>query len=68
MAKIVVAITGASGVVYGTELVNWLLINGHQVYLVLSDPAIGTEAGTGLGNQGLSGGCKIFCARKYNLL
>ena len=39
MAKIVVAITGASGVVYGTELVNWLLINGHQVYLVLSDPA-----------------------------
>jgi len=39
MAKIVVAITGASGVVYGTELVDWLLSNGHQVYLVLSDPA-----------------------------
>lgn len=39
MAKIVVAITGASGVIYGTGLVNWLLLNGHQVYLVLSEPA-----------------------------
>ena len=39
MARIVVAITGASGVIYGTELVNWLLIHGHQVYLVLSEPA-----------------------------
>lgn len=39
MASIVVAITGASGVIYGTELVNWLLVNGHQVYLVMSEPA-----------------------------
>lgn len=39
MARIVVAITGASGVIYGTGLVNWLLINAHQVYLVLSEPA-----------------------------
>ncbi|MGE5543569.1 MAG: UbiX family flavin prenyltransferase [Bacillota bacterium] len=39
MAKIVVAITGASGVIYGTELVNWLLTHGNQVYLVVSDPA-----------------------------
>jgi len=39
VAKLVVAITGASGVIYGTELVNWLLTNGHQVYLIISDPA-----------------------------
>mgnify|MGYP000862269224 CR=1 FL=1 len=39
MAKIVVAITGASGVIYGTGLVNWLLTHGHQVYLIMSDPA-----------------------------
>ncbi len=39
MARIVVAITGASGVIYGTELVNWLLVHGHIVNLVLSEPA-----------------------------
>jgi 4-hydroxy-3-polyprenylbenzoate decarboxylase len=26
-------------VIYGVELVNWLLTNDHQVYLVLSEPA-----------------------------
>ncbi|MGE5398665.1 MAG: UbiX family flavin prenyltransferase [Chitinophagales bacterium] len=39
MAKLVIAITGASGVVYGIELVNWLIVNGHEVHLIISDPA-----------------------------
>ncbi len=39
LQSIVVAITGASGVIYGVELVNWLLTNGHKVYLVMSEPA-----------------------------
>jgi len=40
LADIVVAITGASGVVYGVNLVNWLLANDHRVYLVVSEPAM----------------------------
>ncbi len=39
MAKIVVAITGASGVVYGVQLANWLLRHDHVVYMVVSEPA-----------------------------
>lgn len=39
MSRFVVGITGASGVVYGVRLVTWLLDKGHEVHLVISDPA-----------------------------
>lgn len=39
MPRYIVAITGASGVVYGTTLVNELLQKGMEVHLVVSRPA-----------------------------
>ena len=57
MSKIVVAITGASGVIYGVELANWLLVNDHQVYLVLSEPArlvVKSELDWDIDSRGLS--------------
>ncbi len=36
MAKMIIAITGASGAVYGHRLVSWLLGEGHEVHLVAS--------------------------------
>ena len=38
MKRYVVAITGASGVVYGVRLVRWFLHEGYEVHLVVSDP------------------------------
>lgn len=40
MSNYVVAITGASGVIYGVRFVNWLLENGHEVNLIVSEPGI----------------------------
>lgn len=40
MRRFVVGITGASGVVYGTRLVEALLASGHEVHLVVSEPAV----------------------------
>lgn len=39
MKPIVVAITGASGVIYGVRAVKYLLESGHSVYAVISDAA-----------------------------
>lgn len=38
MARYLVAITGASGVIYGVRLVNWLLTHEHEVHLIISEP------------------------------
>lgn len=38
MGRYLVAITGASGVIYGVRLVNWLLTNDHEVHLIISEP------------------------------
>jgi 3-polyprenyl-4-hydroxybenzoate decarboxylase len=40
MTKYIVALTGASGVVYGIELTRQLLEKGIEIHLVASDPAI----------------------------
>lgn len=39
MHKFVVALTGASGIVYGIRLIEELLKNGYEVHLVFSKPA-----------------------------
>ncbi len=39
MGRYIVAITGASGVVYGINLVRVLLAKGYEVHLVISEPA-----------------------------
>lgn len=39
MKPVVVAITGASGIVYGTRLLSFLLEQGYPVYAVISDSA-----------------------------
>jgi len=39
MARYVVAITGASGVIYGFELVRLLLLMRYEVHLIVSEPA-----------------------------
>ena len=39
MHKIVVALTGASGVIYGIRLVEELLKRAFEVHLIVSDPA-----------------------------
>jgi len=38
MKKIVAAVSGASGIIYGKRLVQWLVQNGHRVDLLLSKP------------------------------
>lgn len=38
MAKYVVAITGASGIIYGVRIIEVLLAQGHEVHLVVSEP------------------------------
>ncbi|MGE5415488.1 MAG: UbiX family flavin prenyltransferase [Acidobacteriota bacterium] len=40
MSKYVVAITGASGVIYGVRFVNWMLENGYEVHLIVSEPGL----------------------------
>ncbi len=40
MTKYIIALTGASGVVYGIELARQLLIQGIEIHLIASDPAI----------------------------
>ena len=39
MQRYIVAITGASGVIYGVTLVEVLLAQGYEVHLVISEPA-----------------------------
>lgn len=39
MARYIVGITGASGVVYGLRLLDILLKQEHEVHLVVTDPA-----------------------------
>lgn len=39
MARYIVGITGASGVVYGLRLVDFLLDHNYEVHLVVTDPA-----------------------------
>lgn len=39
MSRYIVAITGASGVIYGVSLVRTLLEKGAEIHLVVSDPA-----------------------------
>lgn len=38
MARYVVALTGASGIIYGLRLTSELLSRGHEVHLVVSEP------------------------------
>lgn len=40
MSRYIVAITGASGVMYGLELIAQLLNREHEVHLVVSQPAV----------------------------
>ena len=40
MSRYIVALTGASGVIYGLELITQLLKRGHEVHLVVSQPAV----------------------------
>lgn len=58
MKRYVVAITGASGVVYGVRLVRWFLHEGYEVHLVVSDPGqmvLGEEMGIKV--QDIATGC-----------
>jgi flavin prenyltransferase len=52
--RYIVAITGASGVIYGVTLVEVLLAKGYEVHLVISEPArlvMGQELGWELGEH-----------------
>ena len=40
MARYIVALTGASGVIYGLELISELLQRDYEVHLVVSEPAV----------------------------
>ena len=54
MQKYIVAITGASGVIYGVTLAETLLARGYEVHLVASEPAclvMKQELGWELGNH-----------------
>ncbi len=54
MGRYIVAITGASGVIYGVTLVRVLLTKGYEVHLVISEPAclvLQQELGWEIGNN-----------------
>jgi flavin prenyltransferase len=40
LARYIIALTGASGIVYGLQLITELLKREHEVHLVVSEPAI----------------------------
>lgn len=39
MSRYIIALTGASGVIYGLQLITELLYRDHEVHLVISEPA-----------------------------
>jgi len=54
LGRYIVAITGASGVIYGINLVRVLLAKGYEVHLVISEPArlvLKQELGWEIGSQ-----------------
>lgn len=70
MRRYIVAITGASGVIYGISLVRVLLVKGFEVHMVISQPAslvIKQEIGWQLGDAPASELHKYFPEGKLYL-